>query len=213
MDERILKELSKEKMSPFHEALLQHVKELVDGSRKKMATYYKEWDRRDRVYQGKVELDSNDKEAQKKGDPEKMVIPMTYSQIQTFVAFCFNLYYQREYFFELEGTGEEDHRAAKLGEALLERYLEYNTVTAILYQLRLDVGRFSIGVVKAGWHKKTRKEWQVKEQNSVVQMLNRTIGRMTQTEEEVDVTEYLGNKIVNISPYRFFPDTRLPLTR
>ena len=215
MDQRVARDLANKEPSEFHKAILDHVKSLVQLSRSKMSKYYEEWDRRDEVYRGITWPDKEDKKASEKGEPGKIAIPLTYSQIQTFIAFCFSLYYQRDHLFELEGTGEEDHRAAKLGEALLDRDLEFNIFSQKMYQLLLDIGRFNIGIVKHTWAHKKDHQWQkVEVPNNVLNILGRMFGGGTTTKEElVEITKYLGNELFNISPYRFFPDVRLPLTR
>jgi hypothetical protein len=222
MDDRIKRELNQEKPTEFHAKMLEHCKGLVSLSRTQMRENYDHWDSADRVYRGERYKDEEDKKACRSGAPEKIVLPLTYAQIQTFVAFAMNLLQQRELFFELEGTGEEDHRAAKLAEALLDQNLTFNNWTQILYQFFLDMGRFSIGIVKHSWTHKTETVW--KEQDAPVSMLGQTrtlLGSVFNlppvTPKKIQVkqvqTAYKGNELRSISPYHFFPDPRLPLTR
>lgn len=215
MDTRVAKDLAQKEPSEFHTAILNHCLQLVRMSRSKMSKFYDDWDQRDETYRGITKADKEDKKAEEKGAPGKIAIPLTYSQVQTFVAFCFSLYYQRDHFFELEGTGEEDHRAAKLGEALLDRDLEFNTFVQKVYQLLLDVARFNIGVIKHTWYKETEHQWVKQEvDTSPLSVLGRLFGGgKTQQDVQQEVTKFLGNKLFNISPYRFYPDVRMPLTR
>ena len=92
MDEKIRKELEKGKLSPLHEALLKHATDLVEMSRSKMNAYYDQWDSFDDIYRGKRFPDKTDLEMRKKEEPEKMVVPLAYAQVQTFVAFCVMLF-------------------------------------------------------------------------------------------------------------------------
>src|SRR5574339_10853 len=101
--------------SEFHRTLLENSKALVDLSRKKMTNYYDQWDRSDEVYRGIQQSDQEDVSAKERKEPVKFVVPISYSQIQTFAAFCYTLYTQRERFFELVGMSEEDHKPAKIG--------------------------------------------------------------------------------------------------
>lgn len=212
----ILTELNRKDISPQHSALLTKVKELIGMSRSKMSQYYDEWDRRDKTYRGERTSDKDDEKEVSKGGMEKFVVPLSYAQIQTFCALGFSMFFQRDFFFELEGQGEEDHRPAKLGEALLDKDLQYNCWAQKLYQLLLDVARFSIGIQKHSWMREVETVW-VKEQQIVPKfnLLGRSFG--VSGYEEVDVkkeqTAFIGNKIMSVSPYRFYPDTRLPLSR
>lgn len=203
MDEKIKKELEKGKLSKLHEAILEHVKSLVEMSRGKMKDHYQMWDTFDDIYRGKRYPDKTDLEMRKKQDPEKMVVPLGYAQIQTFVAFCIMLYTQKETIVELEAEGPEDEQAARLGEALMERDLRKNNFVPKLKQFLTDLARFGIGVFKHTW---------VKELQTVP---GGTLEGSTQVYDPGTVTQtkYLGNKIENVSPYRFFPDPRLPLSR
>ena len=96
MEKRIINELEQGKTSPFSQALLEHVKDLVEMSRDEMNKHYLRWDTYDDVYRGYRYPDKTDLEARKKEEPEKMVVPLAFAQISTFVAFCLTLYTQRE---------------------------------------------------------------------------------------------------------------------
>jgi hypothetical protein len=222
MDDKIKAELSARKPTLFHATMLEHVKGLVSLSRGEMEKHYDKWDAADRIYRGERYKDEEDRKACASGAPDKIVLPLTYAQVQTFIAFALNLLQQRELFFELEGTGEEDHRAAKLAEALLDQNLTFNKWTQILYQFFLDIGRFSIGVVHHSWAHKKETIW-VEEDAPLGFMeqgqalLGTFFNSAPPTPKKVQVkkeqTAYLGNELRSISPYSFFPDPRLPLTR
>lgn len=199
-------------MSPFHKEMLTHCTGLLKLSRDKMNQRYTLWDKADEVYRGLLRPDVQDRKAEERGEPIKMIVPLTYSQIQTFLAFCFAMYYQKEYFFELVPMGEEDYIPAKVAQAVLERDLAHNNFDGVLYQFLLDVSRFGLGIVKSGWARETQ---QVLSQYDVEE--KRLFGFLPSTKRTVTElvlkTKYLGNKITSVSPYRFFPDPRLPVSR
>jgi hypothetical protein len=212
MDEAIKIALNEAQPGDFHQQLFLHVKGLVDMSRHYMIQYYDIWDHNDDVYRGLKRPDKEDVNARNRNEPEKMVVPLTYSQVQTFIAFCTALYTQRERVFELIGTGEEDHRAAKIGEALIDRDLTYNCFPVKLYQFLLDVGRFGIGIIKSAWHR----DVYTQERTTTIpapSIFGIPLGAPRTTTEMAEVVRYLGNKLINVSPYSFFPDVRLPLYR
>lgn len=220
MTEQVKAELSKKEPSLFHKKLLEHCKSLVLISRNKMSQYYAGWDNRHSVYKGERPEDLEDKKAKAKGEPKKIAVPMTYAQIQTFISFAMGLLRQKQTFYEIDPTGSEDVASAKIAEALLERDLQYNDFTALLYQYLLDISRFGVGVIKHTWVEEKESVW-VKESrpvqsSNVLQVFGRAFG-MTAQMEEVDVkverTKFKGNKLSAVSPYHFYPDTRLPLSR
>jgi hypothetical protein len=182
-----------------------------------MWKYYDKWDYYDMVYRGERKLDDIDRKAMKKGEPEKITLPLTFGQIQTFVAFGHGLYNQNDRFAELVPSGLEDVVPAKLAEAVLDRDLEYNKFkSSKLIAFLTDVARFGIGVTKESWvHEQTPVIEQVldeKKMGNVRPDLAQPAELPTKTQVSY-ATKYLGNKIVNVSPYRWFPDIRLPLSR
>jgi hypothetical protein len=213
MDERIKSELEQEIPTSLHKALLSKCKGLVQMSRSHMSTYYPDWDRQDLAFQNEVaQPDSDDQKASERKEPSKLVVPVTSSQVSTFIAYCFALYYQRDSLYELTGRGAEDELPAKIGESLIERDLQYNKFPLVLHQFLLDVGRFGLGIIKTGWIRKTQR---VRKQEQVggFSIGGLQLIKPMMQDVEVDEVKYLGNEITNVSPYRFFPDTRLPLTR
>ena len=193
-------------------ALLWRCKDLVRLSRNAMKYYYDMWDRNDRVYRGDRSLDQQDKNALKKKEPAKMTLPASYSQVQTFVSFCMEVFNQRDFFYECEGTGAEDAEGAKVASAVLEYNLEYNNFRyQKLRQLLTHVAKYGVGVVKHSWKVDTVYEkQQVQEQ---VPGLFGGPGFTITKEQIVPVTKYQGNWLRVISPYHFLPDPRVPLAR
>lgn len=208
----VAEDLAQEDQSDFHKQILKDSCALVDMSRRKMSQRYAVWDRNDRVFRGERCLDVEDKQAIERKEPEKMIVPIAYSQIMTLVSFFYSLYTQRERFFELLPMKEAATKGGKIGEALLARDLSKNCWEAKLFQFLLDVSRFSMGVVKTSW---VREQQMVREQ--VVEPPKSFLfweydgGGMKEVERWV--TSYEGNRITNVSPYKFFPDVRLPISR
>lgn len=212
------KSLTAEEPDEFHQQMLSHCRNLVDMSRKAMSSHYDTWDRYDEIYRGIRLRDETDKKASERGEPEKVVVPVSFAQIQTFVSFCFMLFTQREYFFELLTNKPEAYDASQKAEALLQRDLNRCKFNSVLYQFLLDVARFGVAINKIVWVEETKKS-QVKAQPSMMGSLVSSVGyffgqtMQPQTPQYEEVPTFQGNKITSISPYRFFPDTRLPLKR
>jgi hypothetical protein len=212
MDEIIGKELKETEMTPFHKKVLEDTRALVTISRRKMSEYYPTWDKNDDIYRAILQRDKADLAAFDRKEPEKMVVPTSFAQIMTFVSFCYTLFTQRENFFELDGFTAEDDKPAKVGEALLRRDLSKNLWEAVLFQFLLDIARFGIGIVKTSWVTETQNIRKTVDVKPMV-FLGATL-RKARTDEVIEQgISYQGNKIINISPYRFYPDVRLPLSR
>lgn len=210
MTEEIVKELDQEEVTPFHSALLDHCIELVDKSRSRMSKYYCDWDERDRVYQANRFLDRQDREARKNNEPAKMVAPLTSSQVNAFIAFFVMLTRQREDLFELVPTGPEDHELRQVNELVLNSDIRYNRFLRQEHQFLLDYCRFGVGIFKHGWVRETTT---LKVEKTETREVFGEEVQETSTEEYEKFVKFEGNKVMAVSPYRFFPDLRLPLTR
>lgn len=210
MKQRSVKErLEQEEHDELLEKLLTDLKRKMKSSREKMSNHYSTWDKHRDVYAGIRSLDKEDIEAQDHNEPEKLVVPMSFAQIQTFVAFTFLLYKQNRRFFEFVPTGGEDYQSGYDGEEILERDLRRNQFDRILYQLLLDSSIMNIGVVKHWWE--VEKQWAqmtMPESSVVAGDLELSVASFSTTQELI---KYEGNKLQSLSPYNFFPDTRFPL--
>lgn len=206
MKPEIVKMLNEEVVGEQHDKILKHVRELVETSRNHMSGYYKEWDKRVKVYNAERVLDKEDAKAVRDGEPPKMVVPLSFAQVNTFVAFLILLFFQRSRFFELKATGSEDNQLREVSELGLETDTKLNKWVSLCFQLFLDIARFGLGIVKHGWTEETATVTVLEERKAFGQTVAKT-----PVKQNVVVREY--TKAVVVSPYRFFPDCRLPLTR
>lgn len=212
MDDRIKLSLEKRDLTEFHRRVLDHVKGLVRMSRTHMKTYYTRWDHNVEVYKGEITPDTADADAEARGEPTKMVVPISHAQVEALVSFCMSLYLQRNSIFELIATGEEDSRASKIAQAVLDRDLSWNKFEVVLRQFLLDIARFGVGVIKIGWTEKRQRKT-VMQEMPPSEVLGQTFGTGETVAVPTWVVSYQGNQLTNISPYRFFPDVRMPLHR
>lgn len=209
MNAAFLKDLEDPK-SNAHAALLKKVRDLVEQSRKDMSRNYDRWDMNDAVFRSERRVDKEDMAAVRKNQPAKMIVPLTKSQVLTFVAFSTMTLTQNKRFFELEPTGTEDDPLTEPIELILERDTRRNHWTQFLVQFFLDIGRFSVGAAEVCYEESTR-------MMRVEQNVTAEAGMGLVSEEKewtyMEIPTFLGNRVHSVSPYRFFPDTSLPLTR
>lgn len=198
--------------SPEHDELRAHVTKLFGISRKTMSEYYTTWDYHDEIFRSKRAIDHEDRVAATKGQPAKMIVPLTFSQIMTFVSFCVMTVTQNKRFFELEFQGNKKTTAVlkEPMELILEHDCRRNQWNAFLIQYFLDIARFWLGAAEVCYKEEVR--------NIRVPQTQTTEGAfgVQNTQESVSfipVPTFTGNKVYPISPYRIFPDTRIPLTR
>jgi len=211
MEERVKKMLEQPTHPTNIQKLLDFLKKNLKQSRSVMGKNYDKWDRHLDVYKGNRAADEDDIEARENDEPEKMVVPLGFSQVQTFVSFAFLLLLQNKRFFELEPTGQEDNLIREPAEIILQRDLNHNRWPNKLYQFLLDLARMSIGVTKECW----KREYGYVPVPIVQETFS--FGSLTFTGPAAspyeEVLMYEGNQIVNIRPQAFLPDARLPVSR
>lgn len=197
--------------------LSQRLKDLVKLSRDEMSKYYDQWDYFDQVYRGERKVDKQDLKARARGEPEKLIIPLTYSQVETFTSFGYSTFNQRDTFYDLIASGVEDEAPAKIGVALLEQNLQYSRYKATkLNQHLTDIAKYGIGITKEAWvNDMVPSVEEAPDEEAAAEVrpdLPAPIAPKMRRQVKM-VQKFMGNKITNISPYRYFPDVRLPLTR
>lgn len=213
MDEDIKKALDPK--SDFHRMLLQHCKRNVEVSRTYMNRFYDQWDANDKTIRGERVPDAQDQKAKVRQEPMKLILPFTYAQVQTFNAFMMSLFNQRDNFFEIQDAGDEMSITPEQdAERCLARDLRRNAWTKVQYQCYLDLCRSSFCVIKSLWEEELMEGTGV-----TVETAEETPtlfgGTVPQTSTVTPNLRFKrqGNKIISISPYHFFPDIRMPLSR
>lgn len=205
--------------SKLHDSLLERVKGLVDNSRSYMSRFYNSWEAADWVMQLNRVADDADKKAAARGEPVKQVLPFTYAQCQTFVAFFMMLFTQRDKFYELP---KDQDRNDELGsspsldaERILARDLRKNQWSRVLYQCFLDMTRSGFCVVKTGWIEERVKETVKKTTPAAPEadLFGNVLEPNPEQTEETETFRKQQNKVMSVSPFRFFPDVRFPLSR
>jgi len=192
--------------------LLNDVRTMVRHSRRAMKKRYNQWDQNMRLWRTVRAPDEEDNNARKNAEPEKMVVPMAYTQVMTFATFAFMLLKQNENFFELEANQNETYGLTECSEDFLQHNLRCNKWDSKLLQSLLDIARFGICALKTNWRTDTVMV--------NVQMPGTTVDTGMGWSETIPPyqmpqrkVKYEGNEITNISPYRLLPDLRLPLSR
>lgn len=195
--------------------LLTKCKQLVKSSRDKMSEYYPAWDFADDVYKGRRKPDAQDKKAAKRGEPQKMILPMTSSQVETFVAFFVRMVSQRQYFYELLPRSDEDVKPAQMGMAVLEHDLAHNMFKGVrLPEFGRHIAKYGLGVLKdSWWHDKKVSKQMVPDPQYQPNPNLPQVAEVPMVEQVTETTKFLGNRVVNITPFNFFPDPGVPLTR
>lgn len=197
--------------SEFQRKVLESCKNWMKASSDKMCKLHDSWDTNSYIYRGYRMMDKEDRDAVKDGEPAKLIVPITYAQVQTAISFILSTYTQRDNILEVRGTGPEDERSCMAMSTDLAYQLNNDKFVLKLYFWLLDALKQGFGVVRVEWDE-TRVPMRVANQvpdYSIGSIFGAVFGKKvpTKTEEAVEeVLQYQGNKIRNISPYAFYPD-------
>ena len=199
--------------SKFQSKILKLVKQYITVSSDMMYRYQESFDNNDLIYRGYRMLDRNDRDAVKDNEPPKIIVPITYAQIQTAISFIYSTFSQREFIYELQGRGPEDTKNAATLNIDLGYQTTYNKFMLKLYLYLLDVMKYGFGVMKVDWDERNCK-LRTQKKVPITNIFNRVasmFGRPAEEkyeimEEVIEVLEYQGNFITNISPFCFYPD-------
>lgn len=198
--------------SKLHDELLSRCKNLVDMSRNYMSQFYDLWDANDRTIRGERPSDEQDRKAVQRGEPAKISLPFTYAQVHTFIAFFTLLFNQRSMFFEVEDNGEGDITPEGDAELCIDRDLRKSQFTKCQYQWFLDLARCGLCAAKSTWVEEESTKKVTTDVPETQSPFGGTIPSGTTTTDEPTYSRQ-GNEVSHVSPYKFFPDTRFPLSR
>lgn len=206
MNKKIAKQLAQEDQGTFANAIRTKCHRLVKMSAGVMSKYYTKWDEQQEVWKAERRIDEEDKKSREKGEPVKMVAPLSFAQVMTFVSVAMMLLKQRKTFFELEPVEENDVSYNGVSETLLQQDLTYNKFDVILFQFLLYLCKCDLGVIETSYvtHKQVLPE-------TINDVVDETVVDSSVSRRLVD--KFTGNEIRIVSPYSFFPDVRVPLER
>jgi hypothetical protein len=211
MNDQTITALKQKVQPPKVQALMEHARHLVDISRGKMAEYYDMWDNHHATYNGHRCLDKNDKKAIREGRPTKQVVPMTYAKVQTFKSFCDQVLWQRPRFFELTPTGIEDEDLREQLELCVDRDVQRNKFKVVIDQFLTDLCKFDLAITQTSWKEDVTWITEEVEEGGRIAFGKRIGASLVPKTRKVIKSQ--GNYVENISPYKWFPDWRVPVKR
>lgn len=198
MNEWVRDQLSLEN-SETHRRVLDFVKRRIVAARRFWSSRFPAWQEAENLYRAyRVEDDSDIRTAAvpMTEGVRKIVVPESYAQVQSILAWLLSVFAERKPMIPVEGVGPEDVVAAILHEYLLEFQFDNMEPAGplVTYQWFLDGLVYGIGIIK----------------NAYVTREFPALVRVGAEILERDVVSYEGNEAMNVSPYDWLPDPRLP---
>lgn len=197
--------------TPAHAKLKELVRSRRAFSKRHISARYDRWNESEKVYRLFAEPDAKAPDGTKKQPWDwTIVVPMTYSVMQTELAFDLTLFTQRKPVIQLDGQGPEDVRPAKLMEQLLHHEWISRQMLLDVYTWLLDRRRYGVGIL---WNTYVEESTtRIVEKPRELSFMGLTIPLGTSRQPET-IRGYEGNQPYTVDPYKFWPDPRVTLQR
>jgi len=198
--------------SELHESLVSAILDRAYASHRVMSKRYDSWNKIDETMTAYKWVDEDEEQVKDEDDrkPTSIVFPYSYAMLETLNTYCFMALAQ-EPIFKYEGTTGGDIYGAMAMEMLISHHVHKTKVALNVHTLIRDAMSYGIGIVTPDWE--TRKG---RRRISTVGSVYGTDGQVLHEENYINVVEnailFEGNKLTNISPYRFLPDPQVSVT-
>ena len=140
--------------------------------------------------------------------PVSIVVPVSYTILQTMLSYFTSLY-MNDPLFMYEGVGPEDTIKAIMLEKVIENQTRRAKTALNLHTMWRDNIVYGMGTVGVGWDVEYGQKTVYKQKGFMSNLFGALSGESYRTTEET--TRYEGNRLSNISPYRYFPDPNMNL--
>lgn len=194
--------------SEAHTKVLQFVKRRIEYSEKEMERFYHRWAVNEQKVQAYVQLPDYEQQLKDMTDageppqPTTFIVPFTWAAVSTLVTFLVATFLSRRPHFSLAANSSEGVTPSKNMEAMLQYNSDHTRMVRRLYQKFMDVCVYGVGAVQVLWCEKYAKR--------TIRKRYHPGGPLATTRERKLV--YQGNEVMNIDPYCFFPDPRVPMS-
>lgn len=206
--------------SPLSKRLLDALRARFQMSKSGMGDLHKKWRDAENItlaYLPEREADAarrSKRELQGLPQYTTIVLPYSYAMLMTAHTYWTTVFLSRSPVLQYTGRHGESEVQVQAVEALMD----YQTTTGghlpAYYVWLLDVGKYGIGVLGNYWDEEKSFVARIDEaaptDPEIPDLLPGTSQRIRTVES---VSGYKGNKLFNIRPYDFYPDTRLALHR
>lgn len=207
--------------TPLHTRICDAMNARYTFSSQRMSSLHTKWRRGEDLFSAFAPEKDADaaRRAQREvgGKPQytTIVLPYTYAQLMSAHSYWTTVFLARDPIFQLAGRHGETEAQVQAMEALLAYQVQVGEMMVPFFFWLLDAGKFGIGVMGDYWTEERHSISRFVEVEDTFgdPLTGETIGLGTFKKKLVSQERrgYYGNKLFNIRPYDYFPDTRVPL--
>lgn len=140
-----------------------------------------------------------------------VVLPYTYAMLMSAHSYWTTVFLSRDPIFQYSGRHGESVQQTQALEALIAYQVQVGRMLVPLYFWLLDCGKYGIGIMANWWDEEVSPITRYQEVPEVDPYMLTPTGRMIKKKTTELVRGYSGNRLINIRPYDYFPDPRVPL--
>lgn len=196
----------------LHRKLAGKLKRRAFRSHNTMSDKYEDWRRMDeklRTYvRPEAKEDDESKSTAEKRRENKLVMPVSYANLETLLTYMSSAFL-RDPIFEYEGSGPEDVLGGELMTKVIAKQVQQKAVGLSLHTAWRDGFAYGIGPAAPRWSKEYGTTFSAPGKGYRSESRGTTFqtGRKRKREDNQLIWE--GNELVNIDPYRYYPDPQV----
>ena len=133
--------------SPEQVAFMRLYTDNVRIASSKMSNFWPTWDKNYEIYRGYRVKDLEDKKDAQKGVPAKIILPVSFAQVQTAISGLLGYFSQKDRIYELLSWGPEDQTMCEGLERDIDFQIRYNKFYSFLYLYFFDVVTKGLGAL------------------------------------------------------------------
>lgn len=202
--------------SPLHAKLRENLNARFRFSATRMQQLHSKWQKNENqhvAFLPERDVDAKRRQLREQGGKPQyttIVLPYTYAMELSAWSYWTTVFLGRDPIFQFSGRHGESEQQVQAMEALIGYQVQVGEMLVPLYFWLFDTVRYGLGIIGNYWMEETTSVSKYVEvpQTLYGLPLGGPAQRTLQTEQ---VRGYYGNKLFNVRPLDYYPDTRVPL--
>lgn len=201
----------------LHKRVQQAIEARRAMSARAMSDRHKTWRKMDEqaiAFMKETEHDSIRKQNKKSSgivDYVSLEVPFSYGMMMTAHTYLSSVFMGRDPVQQFTGRHGETQQQVMAVEALMGYQYQVGRHAVPYYIWLYDALKYGVGVLGNFWDREEYTVSEIQEVNET--FLGMDTGKTKKKRVIRNIKGYEGNRVYNIRPYKFFPDTRVPLSR
>jgi hypothetical protein len=207
-----MKSVSLPPNSTLHQRVLTLIKDRKTASKNLVQKNFRDWDRAEDLYRAWRIEDTDDRESQAEHGVSKLVVPVSFAQVQTQLTFLLATFTQRDPIFPVPPRNIEHARAAEASELVLDAQMDQAKIFVRLYLALRDALVLGRMVLHTDYLKQVQRITKVAKKIKKIEFFGTPVSIEGKEDRSDFETLFEGNKVNVINPREFWHDPGVTLT-